>query len=119
MRLQDNPEATLWTHAATPVSSVLRAAGVSGDVWRTELRGQWQRNRFMATSRAAVVGEFAVWEASVGWLLQGTWPLYASVGFEIWDGATGPVLPEQGRRIRLGVSHQMGMTPGSTTFDAP
>ena len=119
MRLQDNPEATLWTHAATPVSSVLRAAGVSGDVWRTELRGQWQRNRFMATSRAAVVGEFAVWEASVGWLLQGTWPLYASLGVELWDGGAGALLPEQGRRIRLGVSHQMGMTPGSTTFAAP
>lgn len=119
MRLQDNPDATLWTHAATPVSAVLRAAGSTGEAWRTELRGQWQRDRLMATGRAAVVGEFAVWEASVGWRLQGTWPLYASVGFEIWDGATGPVLPEQGRRIRLGVSHQMGMTLGSTTFDAP
>jgi hypothetical protein len=119
MRLQDNPDATLWTHAATPVSAVLRAAGSTGEAWRTELRGQWQRNRLMATSRAAVVGEFAVWVASVGWRLQGTWPLYASVGVEIWDGATGAVLPEQGRRIRLGVSHQMGMTPGSTTFDAP
>ena len=106
-------------NAGTPVSAVLRPTGSADALWRTELHGHWKTSQWTLGGRAAAVGTFRVAEAWVAYALQRDWPLHLSLGAEIWQGATHPTLPTEGARLRVGVSHRMGMTPGSTTFGAP
>ncbi|MGB1100581.1 MAG: hypothetical protein ACPGYS_06705, partial [Flavobacteriales bacterium] len=103
----------------TPVSAVLRPTGSADALWRTELHGRWKTSTWTAGGRAAAVGTFKVAEAWVAYPLQKAWPLHVTLGAELWQGATHPSLPSEGARLRVGVSHRMGMTPGSTTFGAP
>ena len=106
-------------NAGTPVSAVLRPTGTLDALWRTELHGHWKTSRWTCGGRAATVGTFCVAEAWVAFALQREWPLHLSLGAEIWQGATHPTLPTEGARLRVGVAHRMGMTPGSTTFGTP
>ncbi len=106
-------------NAGTPVSAVLRPAGSTDALWRTELHGRWKTSTWTAGGRAAAVGTFKVAEAWVAYALQKTWPMHVTLGAELWQGASHPSLPSEGARLRVGVSHRMGMTPGSTTFGAP
>ena len=105
-------------HAGTPVSSAIRPFG-SEDAWRVEASGQWTCDRLSFKARAASAAGWRAGECWIGWTLQQIWPLRASLGVEVWQGAHHPWLPAQGTRLRVGVSHRMGMTPGSTTFEAP
>ena len=106
-------------NAGTPVSAVLRPTGSVNALWRTELHGRWKTSIWTAGGRAAAVGTFKVAEAWVAYALQQTWPLHVTLGMEFWQGATHPSLRSEGARLRVGISHRMGMTPGSTTFGAP
>jgi hypothetical protein len=115
--LEDDQIALL--NAGTPVSAVLRPAGSVDAVWRTELHGRWKTSTWTAGGRAAAVGSFKVAEAWVGYALQKAWPLHVTLGAELWQGATHFSLPAEGARLRVGLSHRMGMTPGSTTFGPP
>jgi hypothetical protein len=38
---------------------------------------------------------------------------------EVWSGGSSTLLPEEGARLRVGLAHHWGMTPGSPTFGAP
>tara|TARA_Y100000813_G_C24071771_1_gene309107 strand:- start:302 stop:796 length:495 start_codon:yes stop_codon:yes gene_type:complete len=106
-------------NAGTPVSAVLRPTGSADALWRTELHGHWKTSQWTLGGRAATAGTFSVAETWIAYELQRDWPLHLSLGAEIWQGANHPTLPTEGARLRVGVSHRMGMTPGSTTFGAP
>ena len=106
-------------NAGTPVADVLRPAGLETAAWRAELHGTYRLQRFSAGCRAAAVADARVAEAWVGFELQRTWPLHATIGVETWHVPGHPALPQEGTRLRLGVAHRMGMTAGSPTFDAP
>lgn len=117
-------DAEHWTpeqpmNAGVPVSAVLRPAGTTDALWRTELHGLWHKGDFNVGGRAAAVGNLSLAEAWVGWTLQSTWPLVVTAGVEVWTGGQSLLLPDDGVRIRAGLAHQWGMTPGSPTFGAP
>ena len=114
-----NDEASIWSNAGTPLSAAIRPAGFSGAAWRTEVHGHWHKGRAHIGSRLANVGSLSLAEAWVGWTLQSTWPLHVTAGVEVWRGGQSTVLPEDGARLRLGLAHHWGMTPGSPTFGAP
>lgn len=109
----------LWSNAGTPVSAAIRPAGVSGALWRTELHAHWHKGDVQIGGRAANVGSLSLAEAWAGWTLQSTWPLHINAGVEVWTGGNATLLPEKGARLRLGLTHHWGMTPGSPTFGAP
>lgn len=109
----------IWSNAGTPLSTAIRPAGVSGAVWRTEVHGHWHIGDVHIGGRAARVHSLSMAEAWVGWTLQSTWPLHVTAGVEIWNGGESPLLPEEGARLRVGLTHHWGMTPGSPTFGAP
>jgi len=109
----------LLRNAGTPVADALRPAGLETAAWRAEVHGTYRVQRFTAGGRVVAVADARVAEAWVGFELQRTWPLHATIGVESWRVPGHPTLPQQGARLRLGVAHRMGMTAGSPTFDAP
>ena len=106
-------------NAGTPVADVLRPAGLEEAAWRVEVLGRYRLKRMAAGGRAAAVAEARVAEVWVTYELQGTWPLHATLGAEMWTVPNHPTLPRQGARLRVGLAHRFGLTTGSTTFEAP
>ncbi|MGB1481038.1 MAG: hypothetical protein ACPG66_06660 [Flavobacteriales bacterium] len=110
---------TVMRNAGTPLSDVLRPAGTDEPLWRIEVQGTRSWNHLEVGGRGLSAGASRAAEAWLGWRIQGTWPLSATLGVEVWRAAAHPYLPFEGARLRVGVTHRLGMTPGSPTFDAP
>lgn len=110
---------TVMQNAGTPLSDVLRPIGTDDAVWRFEVHGARNWDRLEVGGRGVTAGQARAAEAWLGWRAQGTWPLHATVGAEVWRASNHPYLPSKGARLRVGIAHRLGMTPGSPTFDAP
>ncbi len=106
-------------NAGTPVSAVLRPAGLTKAVFRNEFQFLWTNESWKAGGNCAMAGTLLVAEAWLGFCLHRVWPLHVTLGAEIWQGAASSNFPSEGARLRVGLSHQLGMTPGSTTFTSP
>jgi hypothetical protein len=106
-------------NAGTPLSDVLRPLGTDEPTWRIELLGARKGDRLEVGGRGVTAGQTRAAEAWLGWRVQGTWPLFATLGAEVWKGVDHPYLPAEGARLRVGVAHRLGMTPGSPTFGTP
>jgi hypothetical protein len=110
---------TVMQNAGTPLSDVLRPIGTDDAVWRFEVHGARNWDRLEVGGRGVTAGQARAAEAWLGWRAQGKWPLDATLGAEVWRASDHPYLPSEGARLRVGVAHRLGMTPGSPTFDAP
>lgn len=106
-------------NAGTPVAAALRPLGHESSAWRMELASVWRRGRFTSGARAISVADARIMEAWVGFEFQRTWPLHVTLGAEFWQVPPHPVLPSEGARLRVGLAHRFGMSPGTTTFGQP
>ena len=109
----------VWRNAGTPVAAAIRPDALSLGAVRTELHGTWQWSDFSIHGRGMHVAGLTVAETCVGYLIQKAWPLHVTAGVEFWTGLDSSFLPNEGMRFRVGLAHQLSMTPGSPTFALP